>query len=82
MCFSLGAIEMLLIWLVIVCAVIAVIKLLLIPLVLSPMGAPGNIIIQIVNIIVWVVVAIFCIYIIFDLLACLLSGGIGVSHLR
>ncbi len=80
MCFSLGAIEYLLIWLVIVCAVIAVIKLLLVPFVLTPMGQPGSIIIQIVNIIVWVIVAIFCIYIIFDLLQCLLGGGI--PHLR
>jgi hypothetical protein len=83
MCFSLGSIESLLIWLVVICAAIAIIKLLLIPLVLAPMGQPGTVIIQIVNIIVWVIVAIAVIYIVFDLLACLVGGGgLGPSRLR
>jgi hypothetical protein len=77
-CFSLGMLEQLLIWLVIICAVIAIIKLLLIPLVLSPMGQPGAIIIQVVNIIVWVIVAIAIIYIVFDLLQCAIGGGFGL----
>jgi hypothetical protein len=75
MCFSLAAVESMLIWLVIVCAVVAIIKLLLVPLVLSPMGQPGAILIQIVNIVVWVVVATFVIYIVFDLLQCAMGGG-------
>lgn len=79
MCFSLWTIESLLIWLVIICAVFAIVRLLLIPLVLAPMGAPGTIIIQVVNIILWVIVAIACIYLVFDLLSCAMIGP-GVMH--
>jgi hypothetical protein len=77
MCFSLGSIEYLLIWLVILCAVVAIVRLLLIPLVFAPMGQPGVIIIQVVNIIVWVIIAIAVIYLVFDLLQCAIGGGFG-----
>lgn len=82
MCFSLGFLEQLLITLVIICAVVAIVKLLLVPLVLAPMGQPGAIIIQIVNIIVWCMVAIFVIYIVFDLLSCAFGGGMGLGFRR
>ena len=38
------------------------------------------IVIQIINIVVWVVIAIICILIIFGLLSCLLSAGGGLIH--
>lgn len=74
MCFSLAAVEQLLIWLVIVCAVVALLKLVLVPFVIAPMGGPGTIIVQVINIVVWAIIAIFCIYVIFDLIMCLAGG--------
>ena len=49
MCFSLGWLEQLLVWLVIVCAIIAVLKL--------ELGVP--VIAQVLNIILWAVIVIF-----------------------
>jgi branched-subunit amino acid transport protein AzlD len=72
MCFSLGWIESLLIWLVVVCAVVAVIKLLL-PYAFAQLGNPGALVVQVLNIVMWAVVLIFVIYIAFDLLACLVG---------
>jgi hypothetical protein len=74
MCFSLLWFEQLLIYLVIICAAIAIIKL-LIPFVLSQLGAGGNVIAGAINIVMWAVIAIFVIYICFGLISCLLGGG-------
>lgn len=68
MCFSLGWIEQLLIWLVVVCAIVAIIKLLL-PYALSPIP----LLVQVLNIVMWAVIAIFVIYLVFDLLGCLVG---------
>lgn len=73
MCFSLGWIENALIWLVIVGAVVAVIKLLL-PYVFGQLGAPGTLVMQALTIVMWAVVLIFVIVICFELLACLVGG--------
>jgi hypothetical protein len=80
MCLSLATLEAWLIWLVVICAVIAIVRLLVVPLVLTPMGEPGVILIRVVNIIVWVIVAIAVIYLVFDLLSCVLSGGPVLRH--
>lgn len=74
MCFSLGWIETLLIWLVIVFAVIAILRL-LVPWVFSILGANTGPLLPIINIVVWAVIAIFVIYIAFALIACLLGSG-------
>lgn len=79
MCFSLGWIEQLFIWLIIVGAIIAIVRLLL-PMVLGPLGGPAAIIIQIMNIVMWAVVACFIVYIIFDLLSCLGGFHLGVGR--
>jgi hypothetical protein len=68
MCFSLGWLEQLLIWLIVICAIIAVVRLLL-PLAM----APFPIVIQILNIIMYAVIAIAVVILIFDLLGCLLG---------
>jgi hypothetical protein len=68
MCFSLGWIENLLIWLVVVCAIVAIVRLLL-PLAMSPFP----IVIQILNIVMYAVIAIAVIVLLFDLLACLVG---------
>ena len=76
-CFSLGWIEQLCIWLIIVTAVIAIIKL-LVPYLTGLIGVP--IVAQIINIVLWAVVAIMCVYIIFALISCLIGSGGGLLH--
>ncbi len=77
-CFSLGWLEQVLINLVIICAIIAILKL-LVPLLvglLSPlMGGGAAIIGQIITIILYAIVAIFVIYIVFGLIQCLVGAG-------
>lgn len=82
MCFSLGWFENLLIWLVIIGAVVSLLKLLLIPYILAPLGNPGAIIIKALDIIVWAIVAIAIIVFIFDLISCLLGGGGSFRFVR
>ena len=72
MCFSLGWLEQLLVWLVIVAAIIMVLKL-IVPWVASQLGVP--IIAQVLNIILWAVIVIFVIYFCFAMLSCLGGGG-------
>lgn len=76
MCFSLLWVEQLCIYIVIVMAIWAIIKLLL-PFVTQFM--PG-IVVQIIQIVLWAVVAIICIYIIFGLISCLIGSGGGLMH--
>jgi hypothetical protein len=73
MCFSLSWIEQLLVWLVIACAIVAILRLLL-PWVAAQLGVP--IIAQVISIILWAVVVIFVIYFCFALLSCLGGGGL------
>lgn len=77
-CFSLAWVEQLLIWLVLLCVLIGIVKLLL-PMVLSWFGAPpgGGTVITILGYIMWAVVAIFCIIIVFDLISCVTASGTG-----
>lgn len=77
-CFTLGWFENLLVLLVIIVGVVAVVRL-LIPWLLSLVGTPpgGGIIVQVLQIILWCVIAIIVIYFVFDLLEC---GG-GNFHL-
>jgi len=77
MCFSLGWLEQLIVWLIIVFAVVALIRL-LVPYLAGLIGIP--LVAQIINIVLWAVVAIMCVYIIFALLSCLLGAG-GLVHL-
>jgi uncharacterized membrane protein len=81
MCFSLAWLEQLVIWLIIVSAIIAVIKL-VIPFLDSFTGMP--IIGRILMIILWAVVAIAFVIIIFGLLSCVLggSGTLGFPRIR
>ena len=72
MCFSIGWLELLLVWLIIVCAVVAVLRL-IVPWVAAQLGVP--VIAQVLNIILWAVICIFVIYFVFALLACVGGGG-------
>ena len=75
-CFSLGWVEQLLVWLVIVCAIIAVLRRFL-PWIAAQLGL--GIIVQIVNIILWAIICIYVIYFVFMLLECLVGSGGGLS---
>lgn len=81
MCFSLGWLEQVFIWLIVVGAIVALIKLCL-PWVLTNIGAPGGTIIAAIKIVLWAIVAIFVVYFIFDLVSCLLGGGLHLPRIR
>jgi hypothetical protein len=72
MCFSLAWLAQFLVWLVILGAVIAIVRL-LVPWLTAFIGIP--ILGQIAMIVMYAVIAILVIYIVFDLLACLLGFG-------
>ena len=74
-CFNLYWIEQLLIWLVVIAAVVALIRL-IIPTFAPPFSAT---IISALNIVLWAIVAIAVIILIFDLLSCAI-GGIPRLH--
>lgn len=79
-CISWVTIEQLLIWLVVICVLIGIVKL-VIPFVLNLFGAPpgGGIVMTILGYVLWGIVAIFCIILVFDLLSC--AFGTGGPHL-
>jgi hypothetical protein len=79
-CISLGFLQQLLIWLVIIIAVVALLKL-LIPWVISQLGFDGGIILRAIDIVVWALIAIVVIYFVFALISCLLGMGGGLPHL-
>ncbi len=72
MCFSLGWIEQLIVWLIVVIAVVAIIRL-LVPFLTGLIGLP--LVAEIINIVLWAVVAIMCVYIAFSLIGCLIGSG-------
>jgi len=74
MCFSLGWLQQILIWAVLVGAVIAIVRLLL-PAVLAQLGGAGSILLQIINIVMWAFILIVIIYIAFGLISCLVGSG-------
>lgn len=80
MCFSLEWFKELLVWLVIICAVVAILRL-LVPFVLAQIGSPGGVLAQAINIVLWAVICIFVIYVVFDLVSCLIGAG-GFPRLR
>ena len=82
MCLNLGFLENLLVWLVVLCAVIALLKL-VIPWALSFLGAggAGDVIVRAINIIVFAIVAIAVIVFVFALIGCLVGAPAGM-HLQ
>jgi len=78
MCFSWQWLGHLLVWLVIVVAIITIIRI-LVPWLLSLAGGVPAPIMAIINVVLWAIVAIACIWIVVDLLSCLTSGGAGFS---
>lgn len=80
-CFDLGWFENILIWLIIICSVIAILKI-LVPWVLSIAGItlPPPLL-AIINIVVWAVVAIAVVIFVFTLISCLMHMGGHLSLL-
>ncbi len=77
MCFSLAALQQFLIWLIVIVAVVALLKL-VVPYILSMLGVSGGIIMAAINIFVWAIVAIFVVMFIFQLISCLVGAGGGL----
>lgn len=75
MCFSLAWIQQLLIWLVIICAIVAILRLFL-PWIAGKLGDAGSIVIGVLNIVLWAFVVICVIYFVFALISCLGGGGL------
>jgi hypothetical protein len=84
MCFGLAWFEQLLIWLVVICVVVALLRL-LVSFVLPKLGLAGEVfafIVAAVRIVIWGMVCIFAIIVIFELISCLLSGGVGIPRMH
>ena len=75
-CFTIGWVEGLLIDLVWIAAVVAIIRI-LIPWLAGLIGI-GPPVMQIVNIILWAIIAVWVIYLVFGLLGCIAPGGAGL----
>ena len=80
MCFTMLWFRDLLIWIVIVVAVVALLRLLL-PWLMAKLGVDGTILMRAIDIFVWAVVVIFVIYVFFALISCLVGGGGGALPL-
>lgn len=77
MCFSMAWLRDILIWIVVIAAVIAILKL-IVPAVLAKLNPEAaGIVAGLINIAAWAFVIIVCIYLAFMLISCLLgmSGG-------
>lgn len=74
-CFSLGFMEQLCVWIICVIGLIAILKILL-PWLGGMLPGP---VAQIIQIVLWVIIAIIVVYFIFTLFGCLLGGG-GFMH--
>ena len=74
MCWSMGFLEDLIIRLIILCAVVAVIRI-VVPWLLSLIGGISAPVVQILYIILWAIVAIWVVIICFELFQCLIGAG-------
>jgi hypothetical protein len=73
MCFSAVWFVSLLIWLIIVCAVVAIGRIVL-PIVLGWLGVAGGVVMQVINVVLIAFVLIVLVWFAFDLLTC--AGGV------
>jgi hypothetical protein len=75
MCFSAAWFVNLIVWLIIICAVVAIFRLVL-PTVLGWLGVAGTLVAQVLNIILIAFVLIVLVWFCYDLLTC--AGGTGL----
>lgn len=76
MCFTAASLLAILIWIVIICAIFAIIRL-VVPLVAAQLGGPGSVLVQIINIVLWAVMVIIVLYFAFEMISCLMGMGGG-----
>jgi hypothetical protein len=69
MCFSAGWFVNLIVWLIVVCAIVAIGRLIL-PIVLGWLGVAGGIVMQVINIVLIAIVLIVLVWFTYDLLTC------------
>jgi hypothetical protein len=84
MCFGLAWFEQVLIWIIVVCAIVALLKL-LVGFVLPKLGLAGEVVAFLVaafRIVIWAIICIVLVIFIFDLIACLLPSLGGFPRLR
>ncbi len=82
MCFSIAFLFQLLIWLVVLGALYAILKL-VVPAVMANFGGPGTLLAQVINIVLYAVMLVLVLYLIWDLVECLVgSGGLSRPRLR
>jgi hypothetical protein len=74
-CFSAAWFVNLLIWLIVICAVVAIFRLVL-PIVLGWLGVAGGVVMQVLHIILIAFVLIVLVYFCYDILMC--AGGTGL----
>lgn len=74
MCFSLGWVVQLAVWLVIIIALYKIIGIVL-PWLASKLGADGSVITAVLSVVLWAFIAIVVIYMIAALISCLFSLG-------
>ena len=79
MCFTMAGLGMLLIWLIIIGAVIALVRLFL-PFALGWLGTAGGVIRSAIDIVMWAIIAIVVVTFVFQLISCLFSMGGGIPH--
>lgn len=72
--------EPILIWMVVIIAVIAIVRILL-GVFTSALGTWGSVLAQVVNVILWAAIGIAVILVIFWMIGCLV-GSIGAPHFR
>lgn len=71
MCFSVGWLVSILIWLVVISLVVALIRIWILPM----LSATDPRIPQTISWVLWAIIVIFVIYVVADLLMCALGGG-------
>jgi hypothetical protein len=84
LCFGLQWFENLIILIIIVCAVVALLRL-LISFVIPKLGVGAEVvsfIVRALTIVIWAIVCIALVYFVFSLIQCLLGGGISLPRLR
>lgn len=79
MCLDLHSILMLLIWCIVIGALFAILRL-VIPR--FNLGDPAGLVLQILSILIWTIVIIAILIIVFNVLSCLLAGGMGLGLRR
>lgn len=84
MCMPLAAIAQILIWAVVICAALKILSI-LVAFVAAKMGPPitevAGLLVQILDIIFWTALVVAVILLVFNLLACLIGGGVHLPGL-